>query len=255
MIPEPALYVGTLRHRRFEPRRHAFAYRVFMAFLDIDRLPELCRVSRFAGYDRWNWASFDNRDHVGDPKRPLRARLAEDAARAGAEVPAGRVFLLTNLRYLGYCFNPVSCYYCYDRSGALHSVMAEVHNTFGERHTYWLTPARREPGRRLAWRFPKSFHVSPFMPMSCEYRFAFTPPAAHLDVRVHEWTDGRFFFDAHLRLARRPWSASELAACLARHPWMTAKVIAAIHWEAALLWLKRVPVFTHPKKLAARAKA
>lgn len=250
--PPSALYVGTLRHRRFHPLRHSFTYRVFMALLDIDRIPELCRASRFLSHNRWNWASFDDRDHVGDPKLPLRERLRRDAAAAGVTLPDGPVFLLTNLRYLGYCFNPVSYYYCYDARG-LAIVMAEVHNTFGERHTYWMTPPLAEPGRPHSYIVPKTFHVSPFMSMTCRYRFAFSPPSDRLDVSVAERDGGRFFFDAHLRLARRPWSSPELARCLALHPWMTLKVIAAIHWEALLLWLKRAPVYTHPKKLKGRA--
>jgi DUF1365 family protein len=253
-LVESALYVGKLRHRRFSPRRHGFTYTLGMAFLDIDRLQELCAISPWLSYNRWNWASFDERDHLGDPKRPLRERVLADAARAGVDLPDGRIFLLTHLRYLGYCFNPVSYYYCYDRSGALHTILAEVHNTFGEQHMYWMPPRSLEPGRRLSWRFNKEFHVSPFMPMDCEYRFSFQPPADRAHVHGAMWRHGDFFFDATMDLAKRPWSHRELLPFLTRHPWMTLKVIAGIHWEAARLWLKRVPVFTHPNKLAARAR-
>src|SRR5215470_17436151 len=114
-----ALYVGRLRHRRFSPRPHAFSYPLFMAFLDIDRLGELMRVSPLAAYNHFAWASYAERDHFGDPAKPLRARLGEDAARQGVVLPDGQIFLLTHLRYLGYVFNPVSFYYCYDRAGAL----------------------------------------------------------------------------------------------------------------------------------------
>jgi DUF1365 family protein len=252
MVMDSSLYVGTLIHRRFAPRRHVFTYDVGMAFLDIDRLAELCAVSPWLSYDRWNWAAFCNRDHIGDPKRPLRERLREDAAKAGVELPDGPIRLLTNLRYLGYCFNPVSYYYCYGHDGVLHTVMAEVHNTWHETHTYWMPPALAEPGRRWSYRFPKAMHVSPFVSMDCDYRFAFGDPSDRLGVHVAMWEKGDFFFDATMRLERRAWSHAELVAFLARFPWHTAKVIAAIHWEALRLWLKRVPVFTHPKKLAAR---
>ncbi len=245
-------YVGHIVHRRFRPSRHVFTYDVGMAYLDIDRLPELCAVSPWLSYGRWNWASFDERDHIGDPKRPLRQRLAEDAAKNGVALPDGPVYLLTNLRYLGYCFNPVSYYYCHDRSGELHTVMAEVHNTWHEVQTYWMTPAAAEPGRRFSWRFPKRMHVSPFVSMECDYRFSFGRPADRLGVHVAMWEKGDFFFDATMRLERRAWSHGELVSFLARFPWHTAKVMAAIHWEAFRLWLKRVPVFTHPKKLAGR---
>ena len=249
--PEAAIYRGIVQHRRFAPKAHAFEYPVFMAFLDVDRIDELTRVSPFLSHNRWNWASFDDRDHLGDAHRPLRERLAEDAARQGLALPGGPICLLTYLRYLGYCFNPVSYFYLYGRDGELAMVMAEVNNTFGESHPYWLGPSletRTASGRH--YDFDKAFHVSPFMPMDCRYRFAFTDPGEALVVQVKEWNRGELFFDATLRLSRQSWSAAALHRALVRHPWMTAKVIAAIHWQALRLWARGVPVFTHPKKLA-----
>ena len=138
-----ALYSGTLRHRRFEPVAHTFVYPIFMAFLDVDRVGELMKVSRLASWNRFNWATFDDRDHLGDPSRPLRNRVADDAARHGIALPDGRIFLLTHLRYLGYCFNPVSFFYCFDRADRLQMVLAETHNTFGGAHHYWVRPRDR----------------------------------------------------------------------------------------------------------------
>ena len=114
------LFVGTLRHRRFTPVAHAFTYPLFMALLDIDRVPELMRVSAVTSYNRWNWASFDDRDHLGDP--PTAQGTARDRCGAPRDRSAGRpIFLLTNLRYLGYCFNPVSFFYCFDRGSSCRS--------------------------------------------------------------------------------------------------------------------------------------
>jgi DUF1365 family protein len=140
VVIDSGLFVGTLRHRRFAPVAHAFTYPLFMALLDVDRVPELMRVSRVTSYNRWNWASFDDRDHLGDPTRSLQDRLAVDATRHGIELPAGAIFLLTHLRYLRYCFNPVSFFYCFDRADRLQVVLAEVSNTLGGRHRYWLRP-------------------------------------------------------------------------------------------------------------------
>jgi DUF1365 family protein len=140
VVIDSGLFVGTLRHRRFTPVPHAFTYPLFMALVDVDRVPQLMQVSRLTSYNRWNWASFDDRDHLGDPGRPLRDRLARDAARSGIDLPDGRILLLTHLRYLGYCFNPVSFFYCFDRAEHLRVVLAEVSNTFGGRHNYWLRP-------------------------------------------------------------------------------------------------------------------
>lgn len=248
---ESALYLGKVRHRRFSPRDHQFTYPVYMAFLDVDRLPELMRVSPFSGYNEWNWTSYNERDHFGDPQKPLRQRLREDAARSGVELPGGKIFLLTHLRYLGYVFNPVSFFYCYDAAGELAMILSEVNNTFGETHNYWLTPESQRPNA-AARRYltPKHMHVSPFHPMDLEYVWIFTPPGEQLVAHMNTLADGQPNFDATLQLERRPWNARELAKVLLSYPLMTLRVTAAIHWEALLLWLKGVPVHTHPAKLA-----
>ena len=123
---ESGIYSGTLRHRRFSPVRHEFTYPLFMVFLDIDRVPQLMKVSPLAGYNRRNWVSYQERDHFGDPASTLRERVSRDAEKNGIVLPAGRIFLLTHLRYLGYSFNPVSFFYCYDREDKLRMVMATL---------------------------------------------------------------------------------------------------------------------------------
>jgi DUF1365 family protein len=239
VVIDSGLFVGSLRHRRFTPVPHAFTYPLFMALLDIDRLPELMRVSAITSYNGWNWASFDDRDHFGDPSHPLRDRLETDAARHGIELPAGRIFLLTNLRYLGYCFNPVSFFYCFDR-GRLQLVLAEVRNTFGGTHNYWLRPDSSSRTFRAA--ATKSLYVSPFMPIDLQYAFAFTPPEERLVAHMKTLDAGSACFDATLSLERRPWSAAEIRRALVRYPAMTATVMAGIHWQALRLWWKGVPI-------------
>ncbi len=250
-----AIYRGTLRHRRFKPVNHEFTYPLFMVFLDIDRIPELMLVSDFTGYNQWNWASFEERDHFGDPAIPLRRRLAEDAAKSGVPFPDGPIFLLTHLRYWGYNFNPISLFYCYDKAGDLKTVLAEVNSTFGETRNYWLSEAnqlaalnRRVPGNSQHYRCRKTMHVSPFMPMELDYDFILTTPAERLVAHMNTTEDGAVNFDATLTLERQPWSAKALHGALISHPWMTAKVIFAIHWQALRLYLRKVPVFTHPAR-------
>lgn len=254
MIFEPAIYTGTLRHRRFHPVPHEFNYSVFMTLLDIDRIPETMARSRWSSYNRFNWASFDQRDHSGDPAVPLRDRLAADALAHGVPLPEGPVFLLTHLRYLGYCFNPISLFFFYDRSGDVPVVLAEVHNTFGELRNYWLWSGNRTPsGNSLRFRCPKTLHVSPFMGMNLDYDFVLTRPADRLVAHMNTLDGESRLLDATLTLQREPWTASNLRRALLRQPWMTAKVVSAIHWEALRLFLKRVPVFTHPDKVAHRS--
>jgi DUF1365 family protein len=250
MFPQPSVCVGTLRHRRFRPKPHDFTYPLFQVFLDVDRIPELMRVSPLTSYNRWNVASFDDRDHFGDPRQPLRERLAEDASRAGLRLPDGPVFLLTHLRYLGYCFNPVSFFYCYDRRGRLELLLAEVNNTFGDSENYWLSPANEWPaGAMRRYRCPKRMHVSPFMPMELDYTFVFSPPdSRRLFVHMNTIENGQPNFDATLRLTCQPWSARALHRALARFPWMTAKVITAIHWQALRLWSKGLRFYPSPAR-------
>jgi DUF1365 family protein len=247
---ESSLYFGTLNHRRLTPVHHEFRYGVFMAFLDIDKIPQLMARSRFSSYNRFNWTGFCEWDHFGDPRRSLRARVTEDAERSGVKLPEGPIFLLTNLRYLGYCFNPISIFYCMGKDGKSPVLLAEVHNTFGEIRNYWLSPANQTVSNSaMSFRCQKTLHVSPFNDMNLEYDFVLTPPGETLVAHMNTLRTGKSFFDATLTLERKPWTAQNLRAALVRHPWMTAKVIGAIHWEALRLFLKGAPVFTHPDRI------
>ena len=251
MIPCPGLYTGKLRHRRFRPRPHEFTYNLFMAWLDIDRIPATMVSSPWTAYNRFHWASFEERDHFGDPQLGLRERVKRDARMHGVELPNGPIYLLTHLRYLGYCFNPISFFYCYDEQGRIHTILGEVHNTFGEIRNYWLTAANRvESANSFRYLCPKTLHVSPFNPMNLGYEFVLTEPGERLVAHMNTTeTSDKPFFDATLTLEHRPWTTRNVGAALARHPLMTAKVIGAIHWEALRLWAKRVPVFTHPDRI------
>ena len=152
------------------------------------------------------------------------------------------------MRYFGYCFNPVSFYYCYDAAGTrVECIVAEVNNTpWGERHCYVLDePRPPRSARHFCYRSVKAMHVSPFMPMTVDWEFVLTDPGASLVAHMNAFhqtdTGAAPFFDATLSLTRRPWTAATIRRALARHPLMTGKVIAAIHWEAFRLWLKGTP--------------
>ena len=244
-----AIYRGTVHHRRFEPTEHRFSYRLFLLYLDLD---ELDRV--FAG--RWLWsierpnlASFRRADYLGDPDRPLRDAVLDRVAASGAARPAGPVRMLTHVRYFGYCFNPVTFYYCFDATGStVEAVVAEITNTpWGERHAYVVARQPGDDGGVLEAEFQKDFHVSPFFGMDHVYRWRFTEPGASLGVAMENRRLDRRVFDATLGLRRQPLTGRALAGALVRHPFMTGKVIAAIYWQALRLKLKRVPVHPHPR--------
>ena len=256
-----ALYTGWVSHRRHAPRRHAFRYPLFMVLLDLAELPQVFRGRWLWGVERWALARFCRGDHLGDPALPLEHCVRELVARETGRRPQGPIRLLTHLRYFGYCFNPVSFYYCFDAAGRhVEAVVAEVNNTpWGERHCYVLDGedvAQAADGgagatRALRQYSDKRLHVSPFMPMDMRYewRLAFPGPALGIHMRCSH--DGAVRFDATLALRRRPIATRSLAATLLRFPWMTARVVLAIHWQALRLWLKRVPVYTHPRSAAA----
>jgi DUF1365 family protein len=232
-----AAYLGWLSHRRRAPRPHAFRYPLFMAWLDLAELDEVFR-------GRWLWstrraapARFHREDHLGDPAQPLDGAVRDLVEARTGRRPEGPIRLLTHLRYFGYVFNPVSFYYCFDAAGArVETVVAEVNNTpWGERHCYVVNTKDRSR---------KAMHVSPFMPMDLDYRWRFSPPGERLAVHMALLRSEERLFDATLSLRRQPLGNS----LLLRYPLMTFQVVVAIHWEALRLWLKRLPVFTHPAK-------
>ncbi|HET7843541.1 MAG TPA: DUF1365 domain-containing protein [Xanthomonadales bacterium] len=244
-----AIYRGTIRHRRHAPHPHAFSYAMYMLYLDLDEVGHA-----FDG--RWLWstnarnvAQFRRSDYLGPARVPLadavRARVREASGRA----PEGPIRLLTHLRYFGLAFNPVSFYYCYAADGTtLDTIVAEITNTpWRERHSYVLPVADAVRTDKVGeWRFEKQFHVSPFMAMEREYRWRFQPPGASIRVHMDVLNGEDREFDATLVLDRRPLTGANLARCLARWPLMTGKVLAAIHWQAFLIWLRRNPVYDHP---------
>ncbi|MDE2245759.1 MAG: DUF1365 domain-containing protein [Xanthomonadaceae bacterium] len=244
-----AIYEGWVRHRRFAPHAHAFRYRVAMLYLD---LAEIDRV--FAG--RWLWsahtrnlARFRRDDYLGPPDLPLDEAVRRRVEAATGLRPRGPIRLLTQLRYLGHNFNPVSFYYCYAEDGCtLQAIVAEITNTpWKQRHAYVLPVcAAQAHGRARTWRFAKAFHVSPFMPMDRDYVWRFTAPASDLFVHMDVLKGSAREFDATLTLRRRPLDGRGLARVLLRYPAMTLKIVAAIHWQALLIFLRRNPVYDHP---------
>ncbi len=264
-VSASAIYEGTIRHRRYAVRPHEFSHRLALAYLDLDELDGLLGGRLTAS--RPGLVRFRRADYLGDPATALTEAVRREVERATGELPAGPIRLLTQLRTLGHCFNPVSFYYCFTAHEQLEAVVAEVTSTpWGERHAYVLRRTAVEPApaaspttagttlagttpaaRTLAGSFQKELHVSPFMGMEQRYLWRVAVPGATLSVHIESREHARRAFDATLALRRKPLSSGGLASVTARYPAATLRVLALIYGHALALKLKGVPVHPRPR--------
>jgi len=220
--------------------------------LDLDEIDRVFSLSRLYSASRPAISRFRRSDYLCGAHAPLHEAVRDRVEHHLARRPRGPIRLLTHLRYLGYCFNPVSVYYCFDEDArTIDAVLCEITNTpWKERHAYVLDWKSGDPaGASVRFAFDKAFHISPFMAMDQHYDWRFTPPGRRLAVHMDVRDDGEPVFDATLALRRREITPRALRRVLWRYPAMTAAVITRIHLEALRLWLKRVPVHPHPRRL------
>jgi DUF1365 family protein len=244
------LYAGTVRHRRTTAVAHDFDYRVSFAFVDLARLGTFDALAPLAGVERRRPIGLRRRDYFGEPTVPLDRAVRDLVETRTGMRPSGPIRLLTMPRALGFGFNPLSLYWCYEPDGVgIACVVAEVTNIpWLERHCYVLPVPRDGRGERVHhFSAAKALHVSPFMPMEQSYDWTVTAPADRLVVRIASRERGRQPFEATLRLERRPLTRRTLARALLDGSLLPMKVVAAIHWQALRLRRKGVPFFPHPR--------
>jgi len=237
-----AIYTGQVVHGRLRPKRHKLKYRVFSLLVDLDRLPELDARFRLFSHNRFNLFSFHDRDHGPGDGRPLGPHIRELLTQAGLSGFGARILLLGYPRVLGYVFNPLSVYFCYDQAGRLGAIGYEVNNTFHERKTYLLATPHAGEHEPIHQTCAKSFHVSPFNAARGSYSFHVAPPGSGVAVGVALRDEGGPLMRAHFAGKRETFGDRALATLALRYPLMTLKVIGGIHLEAFRLWRKGVPL-------------
>jgi DUF1365 family protein len=231
------LYVGEVMHRRVAPH-HRLRYRVFSLLLDLDDAPALGQRLRLFSHNRFNLLSFHDRDHGRGDGAPPRAWVDAALTAHGLET-GGRITLLCFPRLLGYVFNPLSIFFCHAPSGRLSAILYEVRNTFGDKHGYLLeVPPDHADDAPIAQACEKAFHVSPFLPLDGSYEFHLKAPGERLSILIRHLRDGVEVLRASQVGRRVPLTDASILHQVIRHPLMTVKVIAGIHWEALFLWLK-----------------
>lgn len=241
-----ALYSGWVRHRRVRPRAHAFRYRIGLLYLDLSEQDALFGLSPLVGPGRFAPLSFRQGDYL--PQLTGQGMALSDAVRqcvgqALGQAPQGRICLLTQPRCWGLTFNPVSFFYCFDAGGRLAAILCEVSNTPWRERYHYVLPAAGSGSQHFA--VAKAFHVSPFLPRELEYRMHFSAPGQRLGVHMEDHDAEGRLFDATLSLERSPLDRAGLHRHLRAFPWMSAKTVLGIYWQALRLALKRVPLFSH----------
>jgi uncharacterized protein len=229
-----ALYPCEITHVRARPVRRAFRYRSYLWLVDLDDPPRVPLALR-------PFARFRSRDHLGDPGSSIRANVDACLAGQGISLAGGRVLMLGHAAVLGYVFNPLTVFWCHRADGTLAAVIAEVHNTYGQRRAYLLHPDGR--GRAEA---DKDFYVSPFLPVAGRYRLHLPEPAATLRLSVTLHLGGRTVLAASVTGNRRTYTPRRLLGCALRHPWVTAQVTARIRWQGIRLAARRLPIIPRP---------
>ncbi|MGL4634659.1 MAG: DUF1365 domain-containing protein [Beijerinckiaceae bacterium] len=241
------LYLGKVMHARMKPKTHRFNYSVYALVIDVARLDEANRASHLFSVNRFNLLSFHERDHGAGNGASLKEHASTLLTDAGVSQPLSRVLLMCYPRVLGFTFNPIAVYFCYNDADALTGIIYEVRNTFGDMHTY-VAPVKAgelsEAGIRQERQ--KLFHVSPFMDMDMHYKFRLRPPTDDLSIRILETDSAGPILAATFVGRRKDLTSGTVAGAFLRIPLLTLKVVGGIHWEAMKLWFKGIRFFTRP---------
>lgn len=245
---ENLIFKGIVRHRRFKPKQHQFSYKLFMFCFDIGDHHNSFKDIKQVSSEQFNWFSFRRKNYLSHPEIPLDEHARQLVVAKFNHYPKGKIYLLTHLACLGYCFNPISLYFIFDETNQqLDYLILEVTNTpWGEKHNYVLESSGKPKNQVYHYQFQKELHVSPFMAMNYEYLFHLKLNKQKITVHMENHIDGQKDFDATLMLAASPKNAKSFKKVFRHYPLITYKVAVAIYWQALKLWMKGVPFHSHP---------
>ena len=240
-MPESCLYRGEVVHRRLNPVRHELRYRVFNIFVDVDELPALDRRLKLFSYNRWNVFSLADRNHGPGDGTAIRDHVWALARAAPGGDKVRRIFMFCYPRVFGYVFNPLTVYYGFGEDDRLLLMIYEVNNTFGQRHSY-VIPVEGQTAQSCA----KQLYVSPFNAVEGRYGFHFNAPGETLALGVNLSIQDRPVLNAYVHGGRVALTDAALLRAFAGVPFLTLKVMGAIHWQALRLWWKGLRLKERP---------
>lgn len=238
MINNSCIYIGSVIHKRFKPKKHFFKYNVFSLFLDLDEINELDQKIPFFSYNKFNILSFFDKDHGYRDGSSIKDWLIHVLQKKNISTINIKIKILCYPRIFGYVFNPLSIFFIYDADSNPIAILYEVKNTFGEQHTYVFKIDIKN--KQILNNCKKKFYVSPFMDLESKYFFKVLIPNERLSVIIDQRDkEGKLLF-ASQDGERVKLSSKNLLKSYLKHPLMTLKIISAIHYEALKLWIKGI---------------
>ena len=230
-------------HNRLEPKKNRFNYKIFTFAIDLDELNTLNKTIKFFSSEKWNLFSFYRQDHLNLGEDSLKQDLIAYVRKMGCNLPISRVVLITNLRVLGYGFNPVCFYYFYSPDDTVVCAVAEVHNTFGEMKPFYFDMNDMQNSQYFKKNYKKFFYVSPFQDLETSFEFRMYPPGEKLRVEIDDWKDNKKVFLSSYKGRKRELTSLNLIKYFFKYPLITLRVIFLIHYQALILFLKKIPYY------------
>ena len=238
MIKNSSIYNGTVIHKRFKPKVHFFKYKVFSILIDISEINLLHKNLKIFSYNSFNIISFYDADHGPRDGTSVKEWVIKNLKDNQIDTKDIKIKLLCYPRIFGFVFNPLSVFFIYNKKSELISILYEVKNTFDEQHTYIFKS--RENENPIKHTCKKKFHVSPFIEMNCTYFFKILKPGDKISVIIDQYDEEGKLLYASQDGSRIELNNKNLFLSYLKHPLMTFKIIAAIHFEAFKLWIKGI---------------